>query len=148
LVIRVLDSSPWSAGEKTICGTCGTAHRGWYDRRQRRVRDLSCADHRIYLDLGCVESIVGKFHVMKHLGEALDKIRKAEYAWLGGKQRQFIKGQKYTLLSHPQNLTGTAKKNLKLLLAANNQLSPTRFHDDPTFKKPICNAVPSRIAKP
>lgn len=64
-----------------------------------------------------------KFHVMKHLGEALDKIRKAEYARLGGKQRQFIKGQKYTLLSHPQNLTGTAKKNLKLLLAANKRLS-------------------------
>jgi transposase len=64
-----------------------------------------------------------KFHVMKHLGEALDKIRKAEYARLGGKQRQFIKGQKYTLLSHPQNLTGTAKKNLKLLLAANKRLN-------------------------
>lgn len=41
----------------------------------------------------------------------------------GGKQRQFIKGQKYTLLSHPQNLTGTAKKNLKLLLAANKRLN-------------------------
>ena len=64
-----------------------------------------------------------KFHVMKHLGEALDKVRKAEYARLGGKQRQFIKGQKYTLLSHPQNLTGTAKKNLKLLLAANKRLN-------------------------
>jgi transposase len=60
---------------------------------------------------------------MKHLGEALDKIRKAEYARLGGKQRQFIKGQKYTLLSHPQNLTGTGKKNLKLLLAANKRLN-------------------------
>ncbi len=64
-----------------------------------------------------------KFHVMKHLGEALDKIRKAEYARLSDKQRQFIKGQKYTLLSHPQNLTGTAKKNLKLLLAANKRLN-------------------------
>jgi transposase len=64
-----------------------------------------------------------KFHVMKHLGEALDKIRKAEYARLGGKQRRFIKGQKYTLLSHPQNLTGTARKNLKLLLAANKRLN-------------------------
>jgi transposase len=63
-----------------------------------------------------------KFHVMKHLGEALDKIRKAEYARLRGKQRQFI-GQKYTLLSHPQNLTGTARKNLKLLLAANKRLN-------------------------
>ncbi len=64
-----------------------------------------------------------KFHVMKYLGEALDKIRKAEYARLGGKQRQFIKGQKYTLLSHPQNLTGTARKNLKLLRAANKRLN-------------------------
>jgi hypothetical protein len=27
---------------------------------------------------------------MKHLGEALDKTRKAEYARLQGKQRQFI----------------------------------------------------------
>ena len=64
-----------------------------------------------------------KFHVMKHLGEALDKIRKAEYARLTGKQRGFIKGQKYTLLSHPQNLTGTARKNLKRLLAANKRLN-------------------------
>ena len=64
-----------------------------------------------------------KFHVMKHLGEALDKIRKAEYARLEGKQRHFIKGQKYTLLSHPHNLTGTARKNLKLLLAANKRLN-------------------------
>ena len=64
-----------------------------------------------------------KFHVMRHLGEALDKIRKSEYARLEGKQRHFIKGQKYTLLSHPQNLTGTARKNLKLLLAANQRLN-------------------------
>ena len=64
-----------------------------------------------------------KFHVMKHLGEALDKVRKSEYARLEGKQRHFIKGQKYALLSHPQNLTGTARKNLKLLLAANKRLN-------------------------
>ena len=64
-----------------------------------------------------------KFHVMKHLGEALDKIRKSEYARLEGKARTFIKGQKYTLLSHPQNLTGSARKNLKLLLAANKRLN-------------------------
>ena len=47
----------------------------------------------------------------------------AEYARLEGKPRNFIKGQKYTLLSHPQNLTGTARKNLKLLLAANKRLN-------------------------
>ena len=64
-----------------------------------------------------------KFHILRHLGEALDKIRKLEYARLEGKARTFIKGQKYTLLSHPQNLTGTARKNLKLLLAANKRLN-------------------------
>ena len=46
-----------------------------------------------------------------------------EYARLEGKHRTFIKGQKYTLLSHPQNLTGSARKNLKLLLAANKRLN-------------------------
>ena len=64
-----------------------------------------------------------KFHVLRHLGEALDKVRKHEYARLGGKARTFIKGQKYTLLSHPQNLKGPARKNLKLLLAANKRLN-------------------------
>jgi transposase len=64
-----------------------------------------------------------KFHVLRHLGEALDKVRKSEYARVEGKQRRFIKGQKYTLLSHPQNLTGSARKNLRLLLAANKRLN-------------------------
>ncbi len=50
-------------------------------------------------------------------------MRKLEYARLGGQDRTFIKGQKYTLLSHPQNLKGPAGKNLKLLLAANKRLN-------------------------
>ena len=51
-----------------------------------------------------------KFHVMRHLGEALDKVRKSEYARLQGRERRFIKGQKYTLLSHRENLTLDGKK--------------------------------------
>ena len=64
-----------------------------------------------------------KFHIMRHLGEALDKVRKAEYARLSGKDRRFIKGQKYTLLSHRENLTLEGKRSLKLLLAANKRLN-------------------------
>jgi transposase len=64
-----------------------------------------------------------KFHVMKNLGEALDKVRKQEYARVTGKGRRFIKGQKYALLSHAQNLRADARKNLKLLLAANKRLN-------------------------
>ena len=64
-----------------------------------------------------------KFHIMRHLGEALDKVRKSEYARLTGRDRRFIKGQKYTLLSHRENLTLEGKRSLKLLLAANKRLN-------------------------
>ena len=64
-----------------------------------------------------------KFHVMRHLGEALDKVRKAEYARLSGKDRRYIKGQKYTLLSRRENLTLEGRQSLKALLAANKRLN-------------------------
>lgn len=64
-----------------------------------------------------------KFHVLRHLGEALDKVRRSEYARLTGNSRKFIKGQKYTLLSNQENLSSDGRKNLKLLLAANKRLN-------------------------
>lgn len=64
-----------------------------------------------------------KFHVMRHLGEALDKVRKSEYARLSGKDRRFIKGQKYTLLSNRENLTLEGRQSLKALLTANKRLN-------------------------
>ena len=64
-----------------------------------------------------------KFHVMRHLGEALDKVRKSEYARLSGRDRRFIKGQKYTLLSNWDNLTISGRASLKLLFKANKRLN-------------------------
>jgi transposase len=64
-----------------------------------------------------------KFHVLRHLNEALDDVRKSEYARLSGKARRYIKGQKYTLLSHRENLDLDGRKALKTLLAANQRLN-------------------------
>jgi len=64
-----------------------------------------------------------KFHVMRHLGDALDTVRKSEYRRLQGQDRQYIKGQKYTLLSHRENLTLDGRRALKKLLAANKRLN-------------------------
>ncbi len=64
-----------------------------------------------------------KFHIMRHLGEALDKVRKSEYARLSGNSRRYIKGQKYTLLSRRENLTLEGRRALKTLLAANKRLN-------------------------
>lgn len=64
-----------------------------------------------------------KFHVMRHLGEALDAVRKSEYARLGGAQRKFIKGQKYNLLSRSENLKLEGREALAKLLNANRRLN-------------------------
>lgn len=64
-----------------------------------------------------------KFHVMRHLNEALDKVRKNEYARVQGQDRRYIKGQKYVLLSRRENLTLDGRKSLKTLLAANKRLN-------------------------
>ena len=64
-----------------------------------------------------------KFHVLRHLGEALDTVRKTEYARLTGKDRRFIKGQKYTRLSHPENLKPDGRRSLRLRLKANRRLN-------------------------
>jgi len=64
-----------------------------------------------------------KFHVIRHLNEALDKVRKSEYARLSGKDRRFIKGQKYTLLSRRENLDADGRVALRTLLKANKRLN-------------------------
>jgi transposase len=64
-----------------------------------------------------------KFHVMRHLNEALDKVRKSEYRRLSDKDRRFIKGQKYTLLSRRENLTTEGRFALKTLLQINKRLN-------------------------
>jgi transposase len=70
-----------------------------------------------------VAILFDKFHIMRHLGEALDSVRKSEYARLSGRQRRYIKGQKYTLLSRRANLSLSGKRALDLLLSANKRLN-------------------------
>jgi transposase len=73
-----------------------------------------------------------KFHVIRHLGEALDQVRKSEYARLSGKERRFIKGQKYTLLSRKENLTWRAARRCGPCCAPTSGSTP-----------PICSRSPS-----
>jgi hypothetical protein len=62
-------------------------------------------------------------HPGSKLNDALDKVRKAEYARLSGKDRRYIKGQKYVLLSSHENLTVDGRQALKTLLGANKRLN-------------------------
>lgn len=67
--------------------------------------------------------VFDKFHIMRHLSDALDAVRRHEYKRVSEKDRTFIKGQRYTLLSHRDNLTLEGRASLKKLLKANKRLN-------------------------
>jgi len=67
--------------------------------------------------------VFDKFHILRHLNDALDEVRRAEYARLAGKERSYIKGQRYTLLSNKENLTRSGRRNLRKVLKANSRLN-------------------------
>ena len=69
------------------------------------------------------EVVFDKFHVLSHLSKALDLVRRMEYKRVAEKDKRFIKGQRYTLLSHKANLDLKGRQSLALLLKANKRLS-------------------------
>lgn len=81
----------------------------FYNSAKRNVPDI-----RIVYD---------KFHIMRHLGEALDAVRRSEYKRLAEKDRSFIKGQRYTLLSNRENLDLNGRRALAKLFKANARLN-------------------------
>jgi len=66
--------------------------------------------------------VYDKFHIMRHLSDALDQVRRSEYKRVNEKERRFIKGQRYTLLSHKSNLDIEGRRALRMLLKANKRL--------------------------
>jgi len=66
--------------------------------------------------------VYDKFHIMRHLADALDQVRRSEYKRVNEKERRFIKGQRYTLLSHKANLDIEGRRALQMLLKANKRL--------------------------
>lgn len=63
-----------------------------------------------------------KFHVLNHLSTAMDQVRREEYKRVSGEEKNFIKGQRYTLLSHKENLTLQGRQSLKKLLSVNKRI--------------------------
>jgi len=63
-----------------------------------------------------------KFHIMRHLSKAMDQVRISEYKRVSGKESKFIKGQRYTLLSHRENLSLEGRQALKQLLSVNKRI--------------------------
>jgi transposase len=65
-------------------------------------------------------NILDRFHIMKHMNEALDKVRNEEIKSLKAKGKTpVLTGSKWCLLKRPENLTENQGIKLKELLGAN-----------------------------
>lgn len=69
-----------------------------------------------------IRIIYDEFHILRHLNDAIDQVRRQEYFRLSEKDRRFIKGQRYTLLSNWNHLGGEGRKSLQTLFDANTKL--------------------------
>ena len=67
--------------------------------------------------------VFDKFHLISNLGEVIDKVRRRTQAQTDAEGRALLKGQRYNLLRNPENLSTDGRRDLKLLLAANRDLS-------------------------
>lgn len=72
----------------------------------------------------CPSAVVvfDKFHVVAKMSEAMDTVRRNEYARLNGKQRTFIKGQRFNLLANRGTLSRTGREELAQTFKANRRL--------------------------
>jgi len=68
------------------------------------------ATHKIAFD---------KFHVAKHLGDAVDKVRRAEHKALLAEGESVLVKSRYLWLQHPDNMTDKSWNRLKALKSAN-----------------------------
>jgi transposase len=73
-----------------------------------------CANAKIIFD---------KFHLIRHLNDAIDEIRRREFFRLGGEKRDLVRGKRRLLLRRWFNLTTEQKGLLKETLALNKRFS-------------------------
>lgn len=69
------------------------------------------------------EIVYDKFHLMSNLNKALDEVRREEYAAANQETKSVIKGQRFNLVRHPENLSSDGRKSLRKLLKINAKIN-------------------------
>lgn len=69
-----------------------------------------------------VQILFDRFHIVKHLQEAVDKVRSSEMRRLSGQQKATFKKTRWLLLKNPWNLTNDQKERLSTLVRWNTPI--------------------------
>ncbi|MFH0875879.1 MAG: ISL3 family transposase [archaeon] len=68
------------------------------------------------------ELVFDKFHVVKKINEAVDKVRKKEFAHASDQERIYMKHKRWVILHRHKNLKPEQKETLENLIGNNNRL--------------------------
>jgi len=96
----------------------------WGEERTAAIEGVCCDMWQKYIDViheYCEEAVIvfDKFHIVRHLMESIDKVRKMEARALAEEGCEALKGTKYIWLKNPWNLTDNQKITLSGLLKSN-----------------------------
>jgi transposase len=98
-------------------------------RRQRRAVRAVCVDmwepfaQSLRAHLPHARIVYDKFHVLRHVNDAIDETRRAEFFRQGGHARGVLRGKRWLLLRRWGNLEQRERQQLKALLALNRRLA-------------------------
>ena len=96
----------------------------WGEERTAALEGVCCDMWQKYIDViheycGKAVIVFDKFHVIRHLMDAIDKVRKMEARALAEADCETLKGTRYLWLKNPWNLTNKQKLSLAELLKMN-----------------------------
>jgi transposase len=99
----------------------------WGEERASEIELVCCDMWRPYIKVleekaPQAELVFDRFHVVKHLNEAIDKVRREEYRSLPPEKRKDLKRSRYLLLKNPWNLKPKEERRLGELLKKNNKV--------------------------
>jgi transposase len=98
--------------------------REWGSERTGELTAICCDMWKPYVEVIRAQApdavlVFDKFHLVKHLMEAVDTVRKEEARELKKDRPEILKGAKYIFLKNPENLTPKQKSRLSVLVKMN-----------------------------
>ncbi len=100
----------------------------WLNRRRARSIHSVCCDmwapyaKSVHQHLPQATLVFDRFHLVRHLLDAVDEVRRSEVRRLSGSHKQLIKGTRFILLKNPWNLTDAQRDSLFDLTRINLRL--------------------------
>lgn len=98
------------------------------EEKRLKIEAIGTDRHGAYVNASreqCPNAVIvfDRFHLVKNLNTAIDAVRRQEVADAKKEEKRFIKGQRYNLLRHEENLKENQAVKLKDLLAVNENLN-------------------------